>query len=134
MQPRTQLHARGRHASHRQVGSVRILHAGEVDNRHHLERGERLPVASGGDARLEFEVLKLRAREVADQLGIGAFPHDQHIERVARGGKRGAEAAHQRHYGEQHRHRQGDAQSGHGGGGFAHQQVAKVIGDGNGHG
>ena len=36
-----------------------------------------------GDARLELQVLKLRAREVADQLRVRAFAQNQDVQRVA---------------------------------------------------
>ncbi len=92
-------------AADRHVHAVRIVYVAQVDDRNHLQGSERLAVAAGGNARLELQVLELGAGEQADQLRIRSLPQDEHVQRVAGRGERGAKTIHQRQHGEQHRHR-----------------------------
>src|ERR1019366_555352 len=82
-------------APYAEVRAVGVVHVRQVHHGYQFERSERLSVAPGGDPALELQVLELRAGEVADQLGIRTLAQHQHVERVAGGRERGAQAAYQ---------------------------------------
>ncbi len=119
--------------AHREVGSTGVGRAIENHHRDHFHGCQGLAVVPRGNAGLEFQVLKLTTCKEAHQLGIRPLAQHQHMQWIAGHRERAAQSVDQRQDGQQHRHRERDAQGRHDGGSLAHYQIPKIVGEWYGH-
>src|ERR1022692_2966405 len=83
---------------------------------------------------LNFQTWDCPRGKVGAHFRLGAFAHNNDLQRIAAGGERSAQPGQQRHHGQQNGHGERDAQRGHQRGGLANHQITKVIRERDGHG